>query len=63
MFESVRKCHEKIHLKGYPGIYKTMKLNASTDKEQRFSDKVKLYYKFLNRKSNHYKDGLDLHEE
>ena len=38
---SVKKCHKKIHLKGAPRIYTTMKVNTRTDKEQKFSDKVK----------------------
>ena len=41
VFECVRKCHEKIHSKGAPRIYTTMKVNTRTDKEQKFSDKVK----------------------
>ncbi len=41
MFECVRKCHEEIHEKGAPRIYATMKVNTRTDKEQKFSDKVK----------------------
>tara|TARA_B100001093_G_C26042209_1_gene682682 strand:- start:217 stop:474 length:258 start_codon:yes stop_codon:yes gene_type:complete len=40
-FECVRKCHEKIHAKGSPRIYTTMKVNIRTDKEQKFADKVK----------------------
>ena len=41
VFECVRKCHEKIHSKGAPRIYTTMKVNTRTDKEQKFSDKVR----------------------
>ena len=41
VFECVKKCHEKIHSKGAPRIYTTMKVNTRTDKEQKFSDKVK----------------------
>ena len=41
VFECVRKCHEKIHSKGAPRIYTTMKINTRTDKKQKFSDKVK----------------------
>ena len=41
VFECVRKCHEKIHEKGAPRIYTTMKVNTRTDKEQKFTDKVK----------------------
>ena len=41
VFECVRKCHEKIHSKGAPRIYTTMKVNTRTDKKQKFSDKVK----------------------
>ena len=33
VFEYVKKCHEKIHSKGAPRIYTTMKVNTSTDKE------------------------------
>ena len=32
---------EKIHSIGAPRIYTTMKINTRTDKEQKFSDKVK----------------------
>ena len=32
---------KKIHSKGAPRIYTTMKVNTRTDKEQKFSDKVK----------------------
>ena len=41
VFECVKKCHEKIHSKGAPRIYTTMKVNTRIDKEQKFSDKVK----------------------
>ena len=41
VFECVKKCHKKIHSKGALRIYKTMKVNTRTDKEQKFSDKVK----------------------
>ena len=41
VFECVRKCHEKIHAHGAPRIYTTMKVNTRTDKEQKFTDKVK----------------------
>ena len=41
VFECVKKCHEKIHSKGAPRIYTTMKVNTRTDKEQKFSDKVR----------------------
>ena len=41
VFECVRKCHEKIHAKGAPRIYTTIKVNTRTDKEQKFSDKIK----------------------
>ena len=41
VFECVKKCHEKIHSKGAPRIYTTIKVNTRIDKEQKFSDKVK----------------------
>ena len=41
VFECDRKCHEKIHVKGAPRIYTTMKVNTRTDKKQTFSDKVR----------------------
>ena len=41
VFKCVKKCHKKIHSKGAPRIYTTMKVNTRTDKEQKFSDKVK----------------------
>ena len=41
VFECVKKCHKKIHSKGAPRIYTTMKVKTRTDKEQKFSDKVK----------------------
>ena len=41
VFECVRKCHEKIHAKGAPRIYTTIKVNTRTDKKQKFSEKVK----------------------
>ena len=41
VFECVKNCHKKIHSKGAPRIYTTMKVNTRTDKEQKFSDKVK----------------------
>ena len=41
VFECVKKCHIKIHAKGAPRIYTTMKVNTRNDKEQKFSDKVK----------------------
>ena len=41
VFECVKKCHKKIHSKGASRIYTTMKVNTRTDKEQKFSDKVK----------------------
>ena len=31
VFECVRKCHEKIHSKGAPRIYTTMKVNTRTE--------------------------------
>ena len=34
----------KIHTKGAPRIYTTMKVNTRTDKEQQFADKVKGYW-------------------
>jgi len=41
IFECVKKSHEKIHSKGAPRIYTIMTVNTRTDKEQKFSDKVK----------------------
>ena len=41
VFECVKKCHERIHAKGTPRIYTILKVNTRTDKEQKFSDKVK----------------------
>ena len=41
VFACIKKCHEKIHDKGAPRIYTTMKVNTRTDKEQKFMDKLK----------------------
>jgi len=41
VFDCIKKCHKTIHSKGAPRIYTTMKVNTRTDKEQKFSDKVK----------------------
>ena len=40
VFECVRKCHEKIHAKGSPRIYRIMKVNTRTDIKQKFADRV-----------------------
>ncbi len=41
VFECVKICHERIHKKGAPRIYSTIKVNTRNDKEQKFSEKVK----------------------
>tara|TARA_Y100001978_G_C23372865_1_gene281773 strand:+ start:210 stop:503 length:294 start_codon:yes stop_codon:yes gene_type:complete len=41
VFECIRKCHEKIHEKGAPRIYTTIKVNTRIDKKQSFTDKLK----------------------
>ena len=41
VFDCVKKCHKIIHSKGAPRIYTTMKVNTRTDREQKFSDKVR----------------------
>ena len=41
VIECVKKCHKEIHSKGVPRSYTTIKVNTRTDKEQKFSDKVK----------------------
>tara|TARA_B100001121_G_scaffold118072_1_gene103810 strand:+ start:1092 stop:1385 length:294 start_codon:yes stop_codon:yes gene_type:complete len=40
VFKCVKKCHEKIHQKGAPRIYTTIKVNTRIDKLQRFKDKI-----------------------
>ena len=41
VFECIQKCHEKIHEKGAPRIYTTIKVNTRIDKHQTFKDKLK----------------------
>ena len=41
VFECIQKCHEKIHEKGAPRIYTTIKVNTRIDKKQTFKDKLK----------------------
>ena len=41
VFECVKQCHKTIHSKGVLRIYTMMKVNTRTDKEQKFSDKVR----------------------
>ncbi len=41
VFKCIKKCHEKIHKKGAPRIYTTIKVNTRIDKLQRFKDKIK----------------------
>ena len=40
VFNCVKICHEKIHQKGAPRIYTTIKVNTRIDKLQRFKDKI-----------------------
>ena len=40
VFKCIKKCHEKIHKKGVPRIYTTIKVNTRLDKLQRFKDKI-----------------------
>tara|TARA_Y100000589_G_scaffold73592_1_gene66696 strand:+ start:462 stop:755 length:294 start_codon:yes stop_codon:yes gene_type:complete len=41
VFKCVRTCHERIHSKGAPRIYTTIKVNTRIDKNQSFKDKLK----------------------
>ena len=40
VFECIQKCHEKIHEKGVPRIYTTIKVNTRIDKKQTFAEKL-----------------------
>ena len=40
VFNCVKICHEKIHKKGAPRIYTTIKVNTRIDKLQTFKEKV-----------------------
>ena len=40
VFKCVKKCHERIHIKGAPRIYTTIKVNTRIDKLQSFKDKI-----------------------
>jgi uncharacterized protein (TIGR00106 family) len=37
----IHDCHQELHRLGAPRIYTTLKLNARTDKDQSFRDKVR----------------------
>ena len=40
VFQCVKKCHTKIHKKGVPRIYTTIKVSTRIDKSQSFKDKI-----------------------
>ncbi len=40
VFKCIEDCHKKLHIKGVPRIYSTLKVNTRTDKKQLFKDKV-----------------------
>jgi len=41
VFDCIQKCHERIHDKGVPRIYTTIKVNTRIDKKQTFKDKLR----------------------
>ena len=40
VFETVRRCHERVHEMGAPRITTTLKVGTRTDREQSMDDKV-----------------------
>ena len=41
VFDCVKSCHKRVHLKGAPRIYTTLKVNTRIDKKQSLDEKVK----------------------
>lgn len=41
VFNTVKKCHERVHKMGAPRISTTLRVGTRTDKEQTMDDKIK----------------------